>query len=366
MATREEIVKTVSTQLEKKDLSNNAILILQKSTQTVLDRIKQNVDAQLKEDSSPIVNDFIEKITKKMSVSAQQWSDSNSNELLVFPEGTRYIFRDGRVTTIVVEEKPQVRHIEYNGKIYLLSFPYVQFIIQFQNGEPVKQLFVGCTKKPIQDLDEAMFHLPLPNITSHKVCTGDSAWPSKKNMTEAVNAIIGSFWQSSFTGDGASEAVTFADTNFKKKSLQEGFELWEIKTKENSLFSIDKTTKYRPGQNFRATFGKDNGSNGQVSIVATLQKEIVQAVGNVGEEVKKLLGDIDFKTENRAKAHTTTLQSVLKEIIVQAYSELWEYAQMELRTERDKLQRQLQEEADRLTKNYTKYIKEATEIDRTW
>ena len=56
-----DITSAVAKSLEKKDISKQAISVLQKSTEKVLKRIKQNVDAQIKEDSSPIVEEFVAK-----------------------------------------------------------------------------------------------------------------------------------------------------------------------------------------------------------------------------------------------------------------------------------------------------------------
>ena len=133
MPSQEEIVNAVARQLASKDLSQQAVMILQKSTARVLERIKQNVDAQVKEDSSPIVEDFVRNVAGKMSNMTQQWADGVKNDLVVFPEGTRYIFRDGSMTTIIIEQPPQVRHINVYGKMYLLSMPYVQFTLTLKN-----------------------------------------------------------------------------------------------------------------------------------------------------------------------------------------------------------------------------------------
>jgi len=363
MPTQEEIVNAVVRQLKGKDLSQQAVMVLQKATARVLERIKQNVDVQVKEDSSPIVEKFVKNAATKMSAMTQQWADGVKNDLVVFPEGTRYIWRDGQMTTIIVEQQPQVRHINVYGKIYLLSLPYVQFILHFKNHELQHSLRVTCTKKPITDLDQAANFIPLGNIDSnHNVCMGNFRWPTTGNMTDVVNAVIGEFWQGQFNYDGGGHMLEFfSDNTLAAKTardsreddrngiVQPGFTAWAKKTQENALYGTERTTKYRPGATFRRFLATDSGDkNGSQSIVNNLKQEIITAVGAIGGDIQAILTATDLETENREKVHVETLQGILKEIIVQAYAELWEYLQKQLQDERAKLQKEMQEAANKL------------------
>ena len=94
LANQKEVIDAVSKALQSKDLSRQAVMVLQKASQKVFDRIKQNVDAQIKEDSLPVVDEFVRGVANKLSAITQQWHDGVSNDLSVFPEGTRYIFQD--------------------------------------------------------------------------------------------------------------------------------------------------------------------------------------------------------------------------------------------------------------------------------
>lgn len=368
MPSQEEIVNAVARQLQSKDLSQQAVMVLQRATGRVLERIKQNVDAQVKEDSSPIVEGFVRSVATKMTTMTQQWADGVKNDLVVFPEGTRYIFRDGAMTTIVLEQQPQVRHVKVDGKIYLLAMPYIQFIIQFKNHKPLPQLYVGCTKKPISDLDVPLCNLPLPNIQAHTVCMGNCVVPKDGNMTDMVNTIIGNFWQSEFNQNHNADYLNFLGEmgwSNKKEDAHNGVGLaaWQKRTEESPMFMIARETKLKPGGTIRRHLATDAGDkDGTASIVNKLKQEIITAVGQIGGDIQALMTGVDLKTENREKAHVETLQLILKEIIVQAYAELWEYLQKQLQDERAKLQQEMQAAANKLKNDFTYFMDQKKKV----
>lgn len=369
MPTQQEIVEAVARQLKNKDLSQQAVMVLQKATARVLERIQQNVNAQIQEDSSPIVEKFVKSSATKMSAMTQQWADGVKNDLVVFPEGTRYIWRDGTMTTIIVEQQPQVRHINVYGKTYLLSMPYVQFIMTFKSHKLMHELSVTCTKKPITDLDQAANYLPLGNIDAgHNVCMGTFPWPTSGNMTEVVNAVIGEFWQGQFNYDNGGFMLDFfTDNGLHKPKAREdvnpGFVAWSKKSHENALYATERTTKFKPGATFRRFLATDSGDkNGSQSIVNNLKQEIITAIGTIGSDIQTMLTSVDLATENREKAHVETLQGVLKEIIVQAYAELWEYLQKQLQDERAKLQAEMQAAANKLKQDFVYYMEQKKQV----
>lgn len=370
MPSQQEIVDAVARQLKGKDLSQQAVMVLQKATQRVLERIKQNVDAQIKEDSSPIVDKFVQSAATRMSAMTQQWADGVKNDLVVFPEGTRYIWRDGAMTTIIVEQQPQIRHVNVYGKMYLLSMPYVQFILSFANHKLVNSLKVTCTKKPISDMDQAAYYLPLGNIDgAHTVCMGSFDWPKEGNMTDIVNAVIGAFWQGQFNYDNGGFMLEFFKDNFgtnevRREQVHPGFVAWAKKTQEDALFATDRKTKFKPGSTFRRFLATDNGGakNGTQTVVNNLKQEMLTAIGTIGGDIQGLLTTVDLATENREKAHVETLQGVLKEIIVQAYAELWEYLQKQLQDERAKLQLEMQTAANKLKNDFMYYMDQKKKV----
>lgn len=380
--TKKGLVETVAKSLEGKDLSQQAVGVLRRSTDKVLERIRQNVDAQVKEDSYPVIQTFCQNIASKLSAISQQWVDGASNDLAVFPEGTRYIFRDGEYSTVVVEQPPQNRHVNINGVVHMLAMPYVQFIIPFKSNF-LTSLHVSMTRKPISDLDGLVYQPVLPNISNHFVCMGDDFWRGgadrrlvrsdnldsglkqtaeqvADNINEKIERIIGNFWQSQFTSD-ASENMQL----FLKNNKIENLKAWQEKSKVDPTFVLRKDTKYTAGRTIRAFLVSDKGGkNGSLSLVNNLKSEIMNAVVAIGGDLQKLLTKIDMKTENRDKPHIEVLQEVLKEVIVQAYDELWEFLQQQLQAERIKLQAEMKVAANKLKKDFKEYMQTMQTIEK--
>lgn len=349
--TKEALIDAVSKGIQSKDLSQQAVGVLKRSTERVLERIRQNVDAQVKEDSYPVIEEFVRNIANRLSSMSQQWVDGVSNDLVVFPEGTRYIFRDGSCTTVVIEQQPQNRHINYNKEIHLLAMPYVQFIIPFKNHIPTGQLYVGMTKKPLTDLDQMIFNPCVPNISEHQVCMGDFKWPQKGTMTEKVEAIISAFWQSQFNDSGSNLMGHFVRDNEMTMSQ------WSQMSRKDSTFILEKKIKFSPGKTVRRFLMQDaSGKGSTTSLVANLKTEILNAVGSIGGDLQRMMTNIDVRTENRDKVHIEVLSEILKEILVQAHAELWEFMQIQLQQERQRLQAEMEAAANKLKKDFRYYM----------
>jgi hypothetical protein len=57
--------------------------------------------------------------------------------------------------------------------------------------------------------------------------------------------------------------------------------------------------------------------------------------------INSTLLKVDVVKQNKEKVAIESLDEILKEIIVQAYSELWEYLQAQLQRERAKMQQEI-------------------------
>lgn len=369
MPTQKEIVDTVSLALQKKDFTNQAVLVLKKATGHVLGRVQQNIDAQLKEDSNTVIEEFCRNLATKLSKMGQNWYDSVTNELVIYPSGTRLIWRDGPMTTIFVEQPPQVRTIYVNKRgedgvsadTYHLSFPYCVFVAGFNNGE-FAGFNIGVRKTPMTSLDDEIYNPPVANVNGHcTVCMGNQfKIPPNLNLTEKVNYVISSFWQSRFTHEGSDALNAF----LKRNGLT--LDTWESRTRENPLLAVEPKIEYQSPMKLRSLLkATANGTSVKESaaLITQMKQEIITAVGTLGGDVKNLLQDLDLNVENRDKAHLETLQVILKEIIVQAYAELWEYLQRQLNDERNKLQQELTVSAKKLREEFMTlagYTKKAT------
>jgi hypothetical protein len=321
-ATQKEIVDAVASALQHKNLSQQAVAVIHRSTEKVLKRIQQDVGAQFKEDGDDVVEDFCKNLATKLGQMSQNWYDGIRNELIVYPEGTRFIYRDGTTVVIVVEQQPQVRTINVNGTMHHLAFPYVVFIMGFNNGAWNGALDVAIRTRPLTSLDDPLCSIGLPNISGYRVCMGDFRNNPKTNMTEQTQAVIGSFWQSQFGGD--------------IRNLPS----WERQTKRDPLYVLHENyTQVGPLRQVVSAVSRNAGE--RPDIVNTLKQEIITAVGTIGAEIQKTMLTLDMVKQNKEKVHIETLDEILKEIIVQAYAELWEYLQAQLQRERAKMQQEM-------------------------
>lgn len=348
--TKKEILETVANGLKDKDLSKETAQVLKRSVDEVLKRIRQNMDAQIKEDSSPIIEDFCKNIGNKLLNISQKWVNV-ANESVVFPENTRYIHRDGNSTTIVIEQQPQVRTIQIDlnrgSRTYNLAFPYCQFIIPFVDNKLAGVVYMGMSKKPLSDLDAMIYNPPMPNIENHKICMGDFQFPKTGSMTEKVNAIIGGFWQSTFNNNHMAAVQKFLTDNVLT------FESWQERSKLNSSFILNKEIVFSAGRTVRGLLqASDSGS---VALINNMRNEINTAIGSIGLELQKLL-NIDVTTENRTKTHLEVLEGVLKELIEAVYAELYEYQQMQINEEKAKLQVEMEAMAVRLKNDFKAFM----------
>lgn len=368
--TKEEIVKQVQQTIECKDWCVQAVRVMKKSSDAVLERVQQNVSAQLKEDTAPIIHNFVINLSRSLmdvTVNFLEKSRDAAVDLPVFPIGTRYIKRDGDILNVVIEQPPQARTLFFtvdsaksfdmsidqsnvaseNLKSYYLALPYTIFVIQFVNGQYNGELNVYWRSRPLGSINDELALVPLPNINIARVCLG-SFLPNLKNLevNEQCNEIISSFWQTTFSQDYNERVQRFLDIN-RHMTMQQ----WVAKSKENPLCSMG--FKLQPaGVKLKQTLCVDGRNN----LIVLLKQHILTAVGQIGGEVQKLLIDLDLTGENRERVHVETMGEIVKEIVVLAYAELWEQLSIRLQNERAEISRQAAADAEknRLTKERMK------------
>lgn len=324
MADQKDVVDAVSTALRQKDLSQQAVKIVHRSTEKVLKRLQQDFVQKLKEDGDNVVEKFCANLADKLGKMSQTWYDSVTSELMVYPEGTRYIQREGAKTVIVVEQQPQCRTVNLSGENAHLAFPYVIFVLGFNEGRWDGRCSVAMRPTPITSLTDDLFSISLPNTDNYSVCMGEFTPKRDSNMTQQANEIIASFWTSQFGGLSCSD--------------------WKKKTKENPLFILkDASRYYKIGPLNTLIYNTASRASGTAKkdILLSLKQEIVTAVAAVGVELQKSMLSVDMVKQNKEKVQIETLDEILKEIIVQAYSELWEYLQAQLGRERQKMQAEM-------------------------
>lgn len=345
LPSREEIVKKVQETIERKNWDNQAVKVMLRSSEAVLARVQQGISSQLQEDTSSIISDFTTNLSSNLLNATTAFLEKNQEnvDLPVFPIGTRYIKQDGSVLYVVIEQPPQTRTLFFTNIAanhfdktvglqkqgsYHLSVPYTIFVLKFINGSFSGHLNVFWRSKPLSKVGDSVFPMPLPNISDGQVCLGEfKPHTEGKKIDEQCNHIVSGFWQTVFSHD---YIVNF--TNFMG-SQNITIHDWVNGTKTNPLYAAKKF-KLPEGLNLYEFLKSEALSNGQNNLIAVLKTHILEAVGEIGEEIKNLLVDLDVKGENREKVHVDTMSKVIREIVVQAYSELWEHLSVKLEKER--------------------------------
>jgi hypothetical protein len=343
LPSKEDIVKQVQETIERKDWSRQAVKVMKKSSDAVLARVQQNIAAQLKEDTAPIIQNFVINLSRSLMDATANFLEKSRDatvDLPVFPIGTRYIKQDGNVLNVVIEQPPQARTLFFtreaaaafdknvgNGRTqsYYLALPYTIFVMQFINGQYSGELNVFWRSRPLAAINDELALMPFPNISGGKVCLGEFR-PNVQNkkVDDQCNEVISGFWQTVFGNDYVDRVSKFLALN-RDMTIQQ----WVAKSKKNPLCAMD--FKLQPANvKLQQTFRVD----GQNNLVALLKQHILTAVGQIGGEVQKLLVDLDVTGENREKVHLETMSEIIKETIVLAYAELWQQLSIKLEKER--------------------------------
>lgn len=371
LPSKQDIVDQVAATLQRKDWNKQAVRIMKKSSDAVLERVQQGVTAQLQEDTAPVVQQFVINLSKSLmdaTVNFLEKSKDATVDLPVFPIGTRYIKQDGQVLNVVIEQQPQARTLlfteagisrltasrEANNstrtKAYHLSLPYTVFVFQFVNGQHSPEGFaVYFRSSPLSAITDELAKCPLPNISDPgRVCMGDFRVDTNKKIDDQCQQVIGAFWQSVFGHDQIDRFSKWLNLNNMT------IEQYEYKSKDNPLVALKfklQPANVKLNQTFRA-----DGTN---NLVALLKQHILTSVGSIGGEVQKLLVDLDISGENREKVHVETMSEIVKEIILQAYGELWEQLVKKLEQERQADAIKNQQTKDRMKQEFMEWVRQS-------
>lgn len=323
MHTKEEIIASVGRSVSSKDFSQQAVATINRCAEKVLARLQQDNAASLKENAEAVALQLGKNLAQKLSAISQNWVDNSKLELMIYPEGTRFIQKDGLTTVIVIEQPPQIRTIFYERKKYHISIPYSVFVLRFQDRN-WNNLSVGFRITPLMSLNDHLFATGLPNLHGavHGVCMGEYKPDFSKNKTQQAAAVISEFWQSQFnSGD-----------------FQATLEQWELKTKTDPLYGLKR--QYNKGERIIDVVSGYVNSAENIDLVSHLKQEIIKAVTDIGSNVRETILNINLVKENKQKVSIETLEEILKEIIKQAYKELWDYLEVNLQKERLAMQRE--------------------------
>lgn len=371
LPSKQDIVDQVAATLQRKDWNKQAVKILKKSSDAVLERVQQGVAAQLQEDTAPVVQQFVINLSKSLmdaTVNFLEKSKDATVDLPVFPIGTRYIKQDGQVLNIVIEQQPQARtllftetavarladaHSKVNSARMVshhLSLPYTVFVFQFVNGQYSPDGFsVYFRISPLGAITDELAKCPFPNISDPgRVCMGDFRVDTSKKIDDQCQQVIGAFWQSVFGHDHIERFAKWLTLNNMT------IEQYQQKSKDNPFVALK--FKMQPASvKLNQTFRTDGTNN----LVSLLKQHILTSVGTIGGEVQKLLVDLDISGENREKVHVDTMSEIIKETILQAYGELWGQLVKKLEQERAADVVKNQQTKDRMKQEFMEWVRQS-------
>jgi hypothetical protein len=160
-------------------------------------------------------------------------------EIMMFPEGTKFLHRNENHSIVVIEQKPQIRTCffkDFEKSKYRLAFPYCVFILIFDSENELDELYLAFRNHPLVNIQNFLYHAALPNIKELKVCPGDFSIKDTLSLTEKCEVIINNFWNSHFKDDGWMDNLQRMQ---KKEKRINKIKTWEKNSEKNPLFVLD-------------------------------------------------------------------------------------------------------------------------------
>ena len=117
------------------------------------------------------------------------------------------------------------------AKQVVLSWPYVQWTVKFV-GKAISMLYLCCTTKPIESLDDPIFTLPMPNQyleARGEMCLGDISIPENQEQSLRVMQLINEVLQTNWNSDLA-PCSTWETLGF---GTDDGLAGWDKMTKDD-------------------------------------------------------------------------------------------------------------------------------------
>ena len=340
---REKLSRQVSEVIANFKIGDDcAVDVMRSGTNVVLNRIKSEFDADIQERSQALVNRFTSNVANCLNDVTTSWVDANSQQLMVVPEGTRFVQTDDNYTNIMVEQKPQCRRITFAlagvEHHFYLSFPFVQFIFSFNRtvrSETLNVLSVSCTKTSVKTLADNVCYLPLPNISMHRVCVGSDSngmqMPNTvgHNITEKVSTIISSYWQSQFNMDLRDNLTAFLTSNFTSSfngnDYVAGFKAWEQKSKENGAYAITPEFVLQDSRYKISDLIVSNlvSRTGKQSLINKMKEIINGGLVDISSSATKSINSINILDLNSLQPHMQAVKKWCEGTVKSAYDLLW-------------------------------------------
>ena len=345
------VLDEIAPKLGEGEAGKRALAIMRLATHKVLERLKQSVIADVGESTKQAVVQLTQQLGDKLLKMAEGWNDEMQDDLILYPEGTRFVRRRVASQILVIEQKPQVRTLNFlrnlengdgdNGvEHYRLALPYTVFVVQFKNNN-FAALHCAWRNKPLSSISDGLGRPNLPNIDENLcVCMGSDfrsiKWTGQR-MAEQVNEVIGTFWQSNFNKDIADyfHACRKAHRQF------ETLKAWAKYSRDDPLFILN--IPWREKYTLKSFIEHLGAVSPNIS--QQLQAEVLQVVTTVTTRLTKALEGVEIGVVRPGEL-TKQFTGVLQDILREAYADCWKHCEKRL-IEEGKRQRQDLEETVR-------------------
>ena len=343
-----EDANTILAELQNEMLSDErftslAVQTMKASTNEVLQRAKNSIRVAVNENAEPVVGQVTSLISNSLGSIGNAWIESNAQQLMVVPEGTKFVHRDNDRLLIIVEQKPTVRRVRWYNQAYNISLPYIQFYIKFikrDGGDRFESLSVSATKTPIERLSDKFCHAPISNINHTNVCTGDMARNAVSlNVCENVSAIVAGYWASSFNTDLHMNLSQFFRANFAEEyksqpkdrdteNFTRCYQKWQAISAENPMWAVSPEcilhTENHSSFAVSSQLPNDIASrNGRAALSNNLKTVIDRGIDQVVGAVTVGLRNVDISEENRDQPHKAVLKATLATAMKNNWDRMW-------------------------------------------
>lgn len=221
-------------------------------------RVTQEFTGSLSDEADGLVRELNVELCEKVWDAFQNFKELSSDSPYIMPDGCKLAYTKGVRTVIVVEQKPQVRTVSFAADLinsrevkatgqktaegnlrYSLAFPYVYFVIAFDEGE-YSNYQVYFRNKPLTSVREHVHLPPLPNIHRGEnlyrpVCMGndfEAAAGKQSNIARQCNRVVADFWQRTFSNDLGNGQPQDTDKRIRD------YAVWQANTAADPLFIL--------------------------------------------------------------------------------------------------------------------------------
>ena len=202
-----------------------------------------------------IVGDKVKVIeeTVKKEVPIEQFMGYIENNLPVdtgiLPKNCIYMRRNNGNMCYVIEVPATLCKVTYATETtknnYVISIPFTQFYINAKENGVFGDFYVTVTKSPVRKLDDKLFIAPYLNIHSMgrgKVCTGTMRAREDGTLSEKINGLVSSFFESESNND----LTPCIPRGFKTSTDNYGrfYKEWHDFTKTDRFFGVSNKVEY--------------------------------------------------------------------------------------------------------------------------